>query len=239
MNEKILIVDDEKTILDVLTYALKKEGYIVERAYDGQEALDKIKSFKPQIVILDLMLPIINGYDVCKKIENKNIGIIMLTAKNDIVDKILGLELGADDYLTKPFDIREIIARVKSLSRRFKKITYEKSDKSVISINEFSLNQKQRVVTIQNIKSEFTSMEFDLLYLLLSNPNTAYSREQLLDMVWGMEYIGGTRTIDTHIQRVRKKLGSKYQNLIQTVHGIGYRGVDEIFENDKIYENRN
>lgn len=233
MNEKILIVDDEKSILDVLTYALKREEYIVERAYDGQEALDKIKTFKPHIIILDLMIPVINGYDVCKKIESENIGIIMLTAKDDIVDKILGLELGADDYLTKPFDIREVLARVKSLSRRFKKTANENHDKNPISIKELIINQKQRTVTIKDIRLEFTAMEFNLLYLFLSNPNIAYSRERLLDIVWGMEYIGGTRTVDTHVQRVRKKLGSKYQDLIQTVHGIGYRGVDEIFEEDR------
>jgi two-component system alkaline phosphatase synthesis response regulator PhoP len=227
MNEKILIVDDEKNIIDVLTYALRKEEYLVERAYDGQEALEKIKIFKPHIIILDLMIPVINGYDVCRKIESENIGIIMLTAKNDIVDKILGLELGADDYLTKPFDIREVIARVRSLSRRVKKTRNEKHE---ISINELNINQKQRTIDIKDVKLEFTAMEFDLLYLFLSNPNIAYSRERLLDIVWGMEYFGGTRTVDTHVQRIRKKLGSKYQNLIQTVHGIGYRGVDEIFE---------
>lgn len=230
MKEKILIVDDEKSILDVLAYTLKREGYLVETAYDGQEALDKIKVFNPNILILDLMLPIINGYDVCRKLEGKNIGIIMLTAKNDIVDKVLGLELGADDYLTKPFDIREVLARVKSLSRRFKKVTDIKDNNSEITINEFSINLKQRTVSINNVSLEFTSTEFTLLYLLLSNPNVAYSRDQLLDLVWGMEYVGVTRTVDTHVQRIRKKLGSKYQNLIQTVHGLGYKGVVEINE---------
>lgn len=239
MKEKILIVDDERNIIDVLTYALKKEGYIIESAYDGQEALNKIKSFNPNIVILDLMIPVINGYDVCKKIENENIGIIMVTAKNDIVDKILGLELGADDYLTKPFDIREVLARVRSLLRRFKKTTYEETNKNVITIKELNLDSKPRVVTIENIKLEFTAIEFDLLYLLLSNPNTVYSREQLLDIVWGIEYIGGTRTVDTHIQRIRRKLGDKYQALIQTVHGIGYKGGDEIFDIEEISKGRN
>lgn len=230
MNEKILIVDDEKSILNVLTYALKKEGYHIERAYDGQEALDKVKSFNPHIVILDLMLPVINGYDVCKKLEGENIGIIMLTAKNDIVDKILGLELGADDYLTKPFDIREVIARVKSLSRRFKKTVNEKNDNNIIDIADLHINQKQRTVSLKNLQLDFTPMEFDLLYLLLSNPNIVYSRDQLLNTVWGMDYIGGTRTVDTHIQRIRRKLGDNYQNLIHTIHGIGYKGVDELLE---------
>ncbi|MDP4145923.1 MAG: response regulator transcription factor [Bacillota bacterium] len=231
MNEKILVVDDEKSILDVLTYALNKEGYLVERAYNGQEALDKVKTFNPNIVILDLMIPVISGYDVCKSLQNKNIGIIMLTAKNDVIDKVLGLELGADDYLTKPFDIREVLARVKSLARRFKKTLEQKDEKDLISIKDFTINKRQRLVSIKNINIEFTAMEFDILYLLLSNPNIAYSRDQLLDIVWHMNYLGGTRTVDTHIQRVRKKLGAEYQNLIQTVHGIGYKGVDELFEN--------
>jgi len=231
LNEKILVVDDEKGILDVLACALKREGYSVEKACDGQEALDKVKSFNPHIIILDLMLPIINGYDVCKKLENENIGIIMLTSKNDIVDKIVGLELGADDYLTKPFDLREVLARVKSLARRFKKNTDEKGNDNLIRIKDFSINKKQRAVSLKNVKIDFTQMEFDLLYLLLLNPDVVYSRARLLDIVWDMEYVGGTRTVDTHIQRIRKKLGDPYENLIQTVHGIGYKGVDELFEN--------
>lgn len=228
MNEKVLVVDDEKSIVDVLSYALKKEGYLVERAYDGQEALNKIDSFKPQIIILDLMIPVISGYDVCKKIGDRNMGIIMLTAKNDIIDKILGLELGADDYLTKPFDIREVLARVKSLLRRVNKIAQERNDNSLICIKDLHINRKQRAVTIDGKQIEFTAMEFELLYLLLSNPNIVYSREQLLDIVWGMDYIGVTRTVDTHVQRMRRKLGSVYNKLIQTVHGVGYKGVDEL-----------
>lgn len=231
MNEKILVVDDEKSILDVLTCALKREGYSIERAYDGQEALDKVKSFNPHIIILDLMLPVINGYEVCKKLESENIGIIMLTAKNDIVDKLVGLELGADDYLTKPFDLREVLARVKSLARRFKKTTDEKRNDNFINIKDFNINKKQRNVIIKKLKIDFTQMEFDLLYLLLLNPNVVYSRERLLDIVWDREYIGGTRTVDTHVQRIRKKLGENYEKLIQTVHGVGYKGVDELFEN--------
>ncbi|MCJ7690381.1 MAG: response regulator transcription factor [Clostridiaceae bacterium] len=231
MNEKILVVDDEESILDILTCALKREGYSIEKAYNGQEALDKIKSFKPLIIILDLMLPIMNGYDVCKKLENENIGIIMLTAKNDIVDKIVGLELGADDYLTKPFDLREVLARVKALARRFKKTSDEMNNDNLINIKDFNINKKLRTVSIKNKRLDFTQMEFDLLYLLILNPYVVYSRKRLLDIVWDMEYIGGTRTVDTHVQRVRKKLGDTYEDLIQTVHGVGYKGVDELFEN--------
>ncbi|MBU3111951.1 response regulator transcription factor [Clostridium lacusfryxellense] len=230
MNEKILVVDDEESILNVLTCALKRDGYCVEKAYDGQEALDMVKSFKPHIMILDLMLPVINGYEVCKILQDENIGIIMLTAKNDIVDKIVGLELGADDYLTKPFDLREVLARVKSLARRFKKTTDDRRNDNLIDIHGFNINKKLRTVSIKNLKKDFTQMEFDLLYLLLLNPNVVYSRERLLDIVWDMEYVGGTRTVDTHVQRIRKKLGHPYEQLIQTVHGVGYKGVDELFE---------
>jgi two-component system alkaline phosphatase synthesis response regulator PhoP len=230
LEEKILVVDDEKSIVDILAYALNKEGYTVEKAYDGQEALEKIAVFKPNIIILDLMLPKMNGYDVCRKLENQNIGIIMLTAKSDIVDKILGLELGADDYLAKPFDIREVIARVKSLSRRFKKVTDDKKDNNIIEIKELCINKKQKSVIIGGVKIYLTAMEFELLALLLSNINTVYSREQLLDEIWGVDYVGVSRTVDTHVQRLRKKLGNHYQNLIQTVHGMGYKGVDDFFE---------
>lgn len=231
MEERVLVVDDEKSIVDVLSYALNKEGFTVDKAYDGLEALDKVKSYKPQIVILDLMLPKMNGYDVCKQLNNEEIGIIMLTAKNDIVDKILGLELGADDYITKPFDIREIIARVKSLARRFKKTSIESNNNKQIIIEDFILNSEERTVIIDGSQVEFTAKEFELIYLLLSNPNIAFSRDKLLDLVWNMEYFGGTRTVDTHIQRIRKKLGDKYQNLIITMHGVGYKGVIELNEN--------
>lgn len=232
MEEKVLLVDDEESILNVLSYALNKEGYKTEKAYDGQEALDKFAVFKPDIVILDLMLPVISGYDVCKKIEDKNVGIIMLTAKNDIIDKLLGLELGADDYLTKPFDIRELIARVKSLSRRYKKIAAASVNNDFIIIDDFKIDYVERVVSVDGKELEFTAKEFELLYLLLSNINIVYTRDKLLDLVWNLEYAGGTRTVDTHIQRIRKKLGDKYEKLIVTIHGVGYKGVNP-------YESRN
>lgn len=157
MYEKILVVDDEKSILDILTYTLQREGFIVEKAINGEEALEKVDSFNPNIIILDLMLPKINGYDVCKKLEGTNIGILMLTAKNDIVDKVLGLELGADDYITKPYDIRELMARVKSLCRRYSKTTTENKNKKIICIDSLSINSLQRTVTIDNAKIDFTS----------------------------------------------------------------------------------
>ncbi len=228
LYEKVLIVDDEKSIVDVLSYALDKEGFCVEKSYDGLDAVNKIESFKPQILILDIMLPSLSGYDICRKLDNKNIYVLMLTAKNDIVDKVLGLELGADDYITKPFDIREVIARVKSLSRRFKKAFAPTDTDGIIQIDEFLLNSIQRTVTVGNHEIEFAAKEFELLKLLISNPKKVFTREQLLNIIWETDYFGGTRTVDTHIQRVRKKLGNKYQNLIATVHGVGYKGVTNV-----------
>lgn len=225
MNEKILIVDDEQSIVDVLSYALKRDGFNIETAYNGREALEKIRSFNPHIIILDLMLPIINGYEVCKQLNNDDIGIIMLTAKDNVIDKVLGLELGADDYITKPFNIRELTARVKSLSRRFKKTSFSAKDSNIIRCKDLIIDYLKHTVTVENKALDFTVKEFELLYLLLSNPEIVYSRDQLLNIIWKLDYFGGTRTVDTHVQRIRRKLGSKYENTIVTIHGVGYKGV--------------
>ncbi|MCX7748858.1 MAG: response regulator transcription factor [Clostridia bacterium] len=226
MNERVLIVDDEKNIVDVIVYAMKREGFSTEQAFDGEGALEKVDRFNPQIVILDLMLPKLDGYTVCKMLQDKNIGIVMLTAKNDIVDKILGLELGADDYLTKPFDIRELTARVKSLARRFKKAACDKKIE-IIEIGNLKIISASRSVLLNGLRLDFTTKEFDLLFLLASNRGRVYSRDDLLNLVWNMDYIGGTRTVDTHIQRIRRKLGTQYENIIETVHGVGYMAVWE------------
>lgn len=230
MEEKILVVDDEKSIADVIAYGFCREGYNVEVAYDGNEALDKISSFQPDLIILDVMMPNMNGFEVCKMLSNREvIGIILLTAKNDIVDKVLGLELGADDYITKPFDIREVIARSKSLLRRLQK-TSHKPDVNEITIKNLRLIPKQRRVILKEECLELKPKEFDLLAILLSNLERVYTREELLDLVWGLEYIGGTRTVDIHIQRLRKKLGSEYQNIIQTIFGVGYKATGDFYE---------
>ncbi len=230
MEEKILVVDDEKSIADLITYAFKREGYSVETAYNGEEALNKIQNFKPHILIIDVMMPKMNGFEVCRKLDNReNLGIVMLTAKSDIVDKVLGLELGADDYITKPFDIREVIARVKSLMRRLNKSSNE-SEGEEIKIKDLQVLLKQRKVIVKGEPLELTPKEFDLLVLLLSNLDRVYTREQLLDLIWGMEYIGGTRTVDIHIQRLRKKLHKPYEDIIQTVYRVGYKAVGEIYE---------
>ncbi len=223
MQGKVLIVDDEKSIVDPLTYAFRREGFIVENAFNGKEALDKIPSFNPDILISDIMMPVMNGLDLCKQIGNKEgLGIILLTAKDDIIDRVLGLEFGADDYITKPFDIRELLARTRSLLRRLKKQSTTEEKKS-ISINKLQVIPAQRKVTVDGTNIELTPKEFDLLVLLISNMDRIFSRDELLDIVWGMEYIGGTRTVDIHIQRLRKKLGNSYQHLIQTVFGVGYK----------------
>ncbi|MDA3734089.1 response regulator transcription factor [Niameybacter massiliensis] len=228
MEEKILIVEDEKNIADLIAYAFKREGYKVEVAYNGKDGLDKVRSFVPHIVIIDIMMPIMNGFEVCKQIEHKEkLGIIMLTAKSDVVDKIQGLELGADDYITKPFDILELIARTKSLIRRLYKATDKQEE---MRVKHLQVRLNQRKVILKEDELEFTPKEFELLVLLMSNRERVYTRDELLDRVWGMEYIGGTRTVDIHIQRIRKKLGEEYENLIQTVYRIGYKFVGETDE---------
>lgn len=230
MEEKILVVEDEKSIADLITYAFKREGYCVETAYDGEEALRKIKQFSPQILIIDVMMPKMSGFDVCRNLNDRDkLGIVMLTAKSDIVDKIIGLELGADDYITKPFDIREVIARVKSLLRRLNKNINEPED-THIQIKDLTIILNQRKILIKEEKLELTPKEFDLLVLLLTHLDRVYTREELLDLVWGMEYIGGTRTVDIHIQRLRKKLGTPYENIIQTMYRVGYKAIGEIYE---------
>lgn len=229
---KILVVDDESEITDSIAYMLKREGYEVETAYDGKEALEKINIFSPDVIVLDVMMPEFNGYDICKSIEKENnIGIIMLTAKAGLIDKVLGLELGADDYLTKPFEMIELLARIKSLCRRIKKVEYEikESNKNQIIIYDLKLDLDERTVLIKDEEVDFKPKEFELLVFLFENPRHVFSREDILNSVWDMDYIGATRTIDIHIQRIRKKL-KEYGSLIKTVPKIGYKAVYDFNE---------
>ncbi|GMK47469.1 alkaline phosphatase synthesis transcriptional regulatory protein PhoP [Paenibacillus glycanilyticus] len=227
--KKVLVVDDDFSISSAILYALEREGFTVETAGDGEEALEKAAIFKPHVMILDIMMPKLNGYDVYRKLSQKNPpGVLLLTAKNDIVDKVLGLELGADDYMTKPFDIREVLARVKALYRR-KRLSdscYHElggnNNEAVIEIGGLLIVLYSRTVRMEDEELELTPKEFDLLVQLASNPEQVYSRKQLLNLLWDTDYNGGNRTVDIHVQRLRKKLG-KWQKIIQTVNGIGYK----------------
>ncbi|WP_127537422.1 response regulator transcription factor [Paenibacillus illinoisensis] len=226
MTKKVLVVDDESSIVSAIAYALRREGYEVETANDGEEALVKVASFHPQVMILDVMMPRLDGYGVCRRLEDReDIGIILLTVKNDIVDKIVGLEMGADDYMTKPFEIRELLARVKALMRRVEKSSPppdEQKNQAIVN-GDLRIHVAHRTVTVKEEKLDLTPKEFDLLTILMSNPERVYTRDDLLDRVWGMEYAGGTRTVDIHIQRLRKKIGDTDQQKLQTVYGIGYK----------------
>jgi DNA-binding response OmpR family regulator len=221
-KETILVVDDEANIIELAKMYLQNEGYVVESARDGQEALTKIKSLQPALVVLDLMLPEVDGWEVCRRVRaNSDVPIIMLTARSDDVDKIVGLELGADDYLTKPFNPRELVARVKAVLRR-----YEKSAASTqpIHLGQVIIDPQRREVTVGGQQLGLRTKEFDLLWALAEHQGIVLSRDQLLDLVWGYDYYGETRTVDVHIAHLRGKLeGSDV--VIETVWGVGYKLV--------------
>lgn len=225
---KVLVVDDESSISGAVAYALRREGFTVETGADGQEALDRVQSFKPDVMVLDVMMPRLGGYEVCRKLEGKaRPAILLLTVKNDIVDKVLGLEFGADDYMTKPFDMRELVARVKALARRgaYAAPEAEASEGAVATLGGVTADPVSRTAKAGDEQLELTPKEFDLLLLLLRNPERVYTREDLLAQVWDIDFAGGTRTIDIHVQRLRRKLKQR-QGLIQTVYGIGYKAAE-------------
>ncbi len=223
-NELILVVDDEKTLVKALTFNLEKEGFRVEAAYDGEEALDKVFSLKPDVVVLDLMLPEVDGFEVCRRIRKKlEVPIIMLTARSEDIDKVLGLELGADDYLTKPFNSRELVARIKAVLRRSK--VSEEESKKQIQIGKLQIDFLQHRVRLGDKEVNLTSKEFALLSFLALNAGNVYSREQLLAQVWGYDYYGDVRTVDVHIRHLREKIEPDPANpdYIITVWGTGYK----------------
>ncbi|MBM4236440.1 MAG: response regulator transcription factor [Firmicutes bacterium] len=227
-NELVLVVDDEKTLVKALTFNLEKEGFRVEQAYDGAEALKKVFALKPDIVVLDLMLPQVDGFDVCRQIRKKtDVPIIMLTARGEDIDKVLGLELGADDYLTKPFNSRELVARIKAILRR--SLFREEETKKVAQIGNLQVDLLRHRVRLDGKDINLTSKEFALLSFLVANAGNVYSREQLLEQVWGYDYYGDVRTVDVHIRHLREKLEQDpgNPNLILTVWGTGYKIREE------------
>jgi len=226
MNKKILIVDDEKPIADILKFNLEKEGYEIYCAYDGEEALQKVGEFNPDLVLLDIMLPIRDGLEVCREIrKTHDMPIIMITAKDSELDKVLGLEMGADDYVTKPFSTRELLARVKANLRRHQVVgTAEKEENVDIEIGPLLINPNAYVVTKRGEKIELTHREFELLYYLAKHIGQVMTREHLLQTVWGYDYFGDVRTVDVTIRRLREKIedNPSYPLFIVTRRGVGY-----------------
>lgn len=235
--QKILIVEDEPNIRELVLYNLSQNGYEGLAAEDGLQGLALARSEKPDMILLDIMLPGKNGYDICKELraEGSKTPIIMLTAKNEEIDKVLGLEFGADDYISKPFGIRELMARIKAVLRRYDTSPDQEASENGsgiaagtgITIGELSINTERHEVKVAGKPLELTLKEFDLLRVLAENRGRVMTRDQLLDKVWGFEYIGETRTVDVHIRYLRKKLGDEDNEgkYIQTVRGIGYKMV--------------
>lgn len=223
-NELVLVVDDEKTLVKALSFNLEKEGFRVEQAYNGEEALQKVFDLKPDLVVLDLMLPELDGFEVCRRIRKKiDVPIIMLTARSEDIDKVLGLELGADDYLTKPFNSRELVARIKAILRR--SVFREEEAKKQLQIGTLQIDLLQHRVRLDGNEINLTSKEFALLSFLAANAGNVYSREQLLEQVWGYDYYGDIRTVDVHIRHIREKIETDPGNpgLIITIWGTGYK----------------
>lgn len=225
-KQKILIVDDDNNIAELISLYLTKECFETMIVNDGESALTAVDSFEPNLMLLDLMLPGIDGYQVCREVRSKSpLPIIMLSAKGEVFDKVLGLELGADDYMEKPFDSKELVARVKAVLRRYKLAVAEPKSSDVKSVEypDLIINQTNYSVIYMGEAVELPPKELELLYFLASSPNRVFSREQLLDQIWGYEYLGDSRTIDVHIKRLREKFKDHESWRIATVRGIGYK----------------
>ncbi len=227
-KQKILIVDDDENIAELISLYLTKECFDTMTASDGEAALTAVKTYMPDLILLDIMLPGIDGYEVLRELrKSSSLPVIMLSAKGETFDKVLGLELGADDYIMKPFDSKEMVARVKAVLRRF---THEKTTsaaeelpKECVTLPNLVINQTDYSVTYNNQKIEMPPKELELLYFIASHPNQVFTREQLLDHIWSYDYIGDTRTVDVHIKRLREKFKDHPDWDIKTVWGIGYK----------------
>lgn len=226
MDKKILIVDDEKAIVDILNFNLKKEGYETIEAHDGEQAVEIAQKEKPDLILLDVMLPKKDGFSVCKEIrQNSNVPILMVTAKEDVVDKIIGLELGADDYITKPFSVREVVARVKANLRKASAYEMPASvSTNALNFGELTLDTDRYEAKINGKSVELTLREFELLKFLAVQKGQVFSREELLEKVWGYEYFGDVRTVDVTVRRIREKIeqNPSVPEYLATKRGIGY-----------------
>lgn len=226
-KQKILIVDDDENIANLISLYLTKECYETRIEHDVQSALDAFKEYAPNLILLDIMLPGLDGYEVCREIRRESkVPIIMLSAKTEVFDKVLGLELGADDYIIKPFDSKELVARVKAVLRRYTEApapVEKKPDEKRVEYKDLIINLSNYEVIYKGKPVEMTPREIELLYFLASSPNQVFTREQLLDHIWGYEYAGDTRTVDVHIKRIREKIADTDQWSIGTVWSVGYR----------------
>ncbi|MBQ8804829.1 MAG: response regulator transcription factor [Tyzzerella sp.] len=225
MGKKVLVVDDEKLIVKGIRFSLLQDGLEVDCAYDGEEALEKAKENKYDLILLDVMLPKMDGFEVCQQVrEFSDVPIVMLTAKGDDMDKILGLDYGADDYITKPFNILEVKARIKAIMRRTGKKEEKPDTSNILEKHDMKIDRESRRVFIEGKEINLTAKEFDVLELLALNPDKVYSREKLLNLVWGYEYPGDARTVDVHIRRLREKIEKLPSNpkYVHTKWGVGY-----------------
>lgn len=225
MAKKVLVVDDEKLIVKGIRFSLEQDGMEVDCAYDGQEALDKAMATPYDMILLDVMLPKMDGFEICQRIrEFSNMPIVMLTAKGDDMDKILGLEYGADDYITKPFNILEVKARIKAIMRRTTPQVVKEQKITEIKSGDFTINTENRRLFILDQEINVTSKEFDMLLLLVTNPGKVYSRDELLRAIWGEDYPGDARTVDVHIRRLREKIepNASEPKYVHTKWGVGY-----------------
>ena len=232
-SETILVVDDEQNIIDLATMYLEQDGFRVIAAPDGQQALDRIAADGPDLVVLDLMLPKIDGWEVCRRVRAapsaSDLPIIMLTARDDDVDKIVGLELGADDYLTKPFNPRELVARVKAILRRAAPKSRPGTDAGPVRVGDVTIDPASREVAVAGTPVDLRAKEFDLLLTLAEHKGVVLSREQLLDLVWGFDFYGQTRTVDVHVAHLRHKIEGGTVT-IETVWGVGYKLIETLGE---------
>ncbi len=222
---KVLVVDDDKNICELLRLYLEKEGFSVSLAFDGREGLRAFATQKPDLILLDVMMPAVDGWQVCREIrKTSQCPIMMLTAKGETIDKVLGLELGADDYVVKPFDAKEVVARIKAILRRTTSGDAEKGDRKIVTFNKLSINLESYELKVDGKVVDTPPKELELLYHLASNPNRVFTRDQLLDEVWGFEYYGDSRTVDVHVKRLREKLeGVCADWSLKTVWGVGYK----------------